>query len=176
MPLVLSLSYLNSFLDFVLPLLSTVGALLALVGAVVAFVQQRRGTARTVSTRREGWTFAAIVVALLVLVILSGTLHIVGLTTVSPEAEVGAMVVEMKNSYLAPDRLEIPVGETARIVVKNNDFFVHTFEIDELGVKHRVLPFSELLIELRPPNTGEYTYRSEAPMTGDMAGTLVVTQ
>ena len=166
----------NSFFDFVLPLLLTVGGLLALVGAIVAFVQQRRGTVRTVSTRRERWTFAAIAVALLVLVILSGTLHIAGLTTISAEAEAGAIVVELRNSYLAPDRLEIPLGETMRIVVKNNDFFVHTFEIEELGVKHTILPFSELLIELRPTDTGEFTYRSKAPMTGDMKGTLVVTQ
>ena len=172
----ISLSYPNSFFDFVLPLLLTVGALLALVGAIVAFVQQRRGTVRTVSTRAERRTFGAIVVALLALVILSGTLHIVGLTSVSTEAELGAMLVEMRNSYLAPDRLEISLGEEARIVVKNKDFFVHTFEIDELGVKHTVLPFSELLIELRPTNTGEFTYESKAPMTGDMKGTLVVTQ
>ena len=169
------MSYLNSFFDFVLPLLLTVGALLALVGATVAFVQQRRGTARRLSTRRERWTFGAIAMALLALVIFSGTLHIAGLTTVSAEAEVGAIAVEMRNSYLAPDRLEIPVGETARIVVRNNDFFVHTFEIDELRVRQTVLPFSELLIELRPTNTGEFTYESRAPMTGDMEGTLVVT-
>ena len=169
------LSYPNSFFDFVLALLLTVGALLVLVGAVVAFVQQRRGTVRTVSSRAERRTFGAIAVALLVLSVLSGSLHIAGLTTVSAEAEAGAMVVDMRNIYLAPDRLEIPVGETARIVVKNKDFFVHTFEIDELGVKHTVLPFSELLIELRPANTGEFTYESRAPMTGDMEGTLVVT-
>jgi len=169
-------SYLNSFFNFVLPLLLTVGALLAVVGAIVAFVQQRRGTARTAATRPERRTFGAIAVVLLGLVILSGTLHIRGLTSVSAEAEAGATVVEMRNSYLAPDRLEIPVGETTRIVVKNNDFFVHTFEIDELGVKHTVLPFSELLIELRPTNTGEFTFRSEARMTGDMEGTLVVTE
>jgi len=99
-----------------------------------------------------------------------------GLTTVSTAAKAGATVVEMKNSYLAPDRLEIPVGETARLVVKNNGFFLHTFELDALGVKHNILPFSELLIELRPTITGEFTFRSEAPMTGDMEGTLVVTQ
>ena len=85
-------------------------------------------------------------------------------------------MVELKNSYLVPDRLEVPVGETARLVVKNNGFFVHTFELDELGVKHTVLPFSELLIELRPTITGEFTYRSKAPMTGDMEGTMVITQ
>ena len=174
--LVLSLGYLNSFFDFVLPLLLTVGALLALVGAAVAFVQQRRGGARRVSTRSERRTFAAIAVALLMLVILSGTLHIVGLTSVSAEVEAGAIVVEMKNSYLAPDRLEIPLGETTRIVVKNNDLFVHTFEIQELGVKHRIPPFSELLIELQPTNTGEFPYGYKAGMTGNMEGTLVVTQ
>ena len=173
---ILALSYPHSFFDFVLPLLLTVGALLAAVGATVAFVQQRRGTARTSATRAEQRTFGAFAVFLLVLVIVSGILHITGLTTVSTDAESGATVVEMKNSYLAPDRLEIPVGETARLVVKNNDFFVHTFELDELGVKHIVLPFSELLIELRPTNTGEFTFRSKARMTGDMEGTLVVTQ
>jgi len=174
--LVLSLSYFNSFFDFFLPLFLTVGGILAAVGAIIAFVQQRRGTARTVSSRVERRTFAAISVTLLALSVFSGSLHIAGLTTVSAEAEAGAIVVEMRNSYLAPDRLEISVGETARIVVKNNDFFIHTFEIEELGVKHTILPFSELLIELRPTSTGEFAYLSEAAMTGDMEGILVVTQ
>ena len=173
---ILALGYPNSFFDFALPLLLTVGALLAVVGAVVAFVQQRRGTTRTSATRAERRTFGAIAVVLLGLVILSGILHTTGRTTVSAEAEAGATVVEMKNSYLAPARLELTVGETARLVLKNNDLIVHTFEIDELGVKHTVLPFSELLIELRPTITGEFTFRSEARMTGDMEGTLVVTQ
>ena len=88
--LVLSPRYPNSFFDFVLPLLLGVGALLAVVGAVVAFVQQRRGTARRVSTRRERRTFAAIALALLALVILSGALHVTGLTAVPAEAEAGA--------------------------------------------------------------------------------------
>ena len=149
---------------------------MALVGAAVAFIQQRRGSARRVSTRRERWTFAAVAVALLGLVFLSGALHIVGLTSVSAEAEAGATLVEMKNSYLAPGRLEIPLGETTRIVVKNNDFSVHTFEILELEIKHTILPFSELLIELRPTNTGEFTYGYRARMTGDMEGVLVVTE
>ena len=134
--LILALSYPNSFFDFVLPLLLTVGALLTLGGAIVAFVQQRRGTTRTAATRAERRKFGAIAVVLLGLVILSGILHITGRTTVPAEAEAGAIVVEMRNSYLSPDRLEIPVGETTRILVKNNDFFVHTFEIEELGVKH----------------------------------------
>ena len=172
--LIRALSYPNSFFDFVLPLLLTVGAVLAVVGAIVTLVQRHRGTTRTSATRAERRTFGAIAVVLLGLVILSGILHIAGLTTVSTEAGAGATVVEMKNSYLAPDRLEIPVGETAWLVVKNNDFFVHTFEIDELGIEYTVLPFSEQLIEMRPTKTGEFTYRSEAPMTGDMEGTLVV--
>jgi len=174
--LILALRYPNSFFDFALPLLLTVGALLAVVGAIVAFVQQRRGTTRTSATRAERRTFGAIAVVLLGLVVLSGILHLTGRTTVSAEAKAGATVVEMKNSYLAPDRLEIRVGETERILLKNNDFFVHTFEIDELGVKHTVLPFSELLIELQPTSTGEFTFRSEAPITGGMEGTLVVTK
>ena len=174
--LILPLSYPNSFFDFVLPLLLTVGALLALVGAIVTLVQQRRGTTRTSATRAEQRAVGAIVMVLLGLVILSGILHIVGRTTVSTEAKAGAVVVEMKNSYLAPERLEVRVGETTRILVKNNDFFVHTFEIEELGIEYTVLPFSELLIDLRPTNAGEFTYRSESPMTGGNEGTLVVTK
>ena len=174
--LIPSRSYPNSFFDFVLPLLLTVGGLLTVVGAIVAFVQLRRGTVRRGSTRAERRAFGAIAVALVALVILSGTQHIAGITALSSQAEAGAIMVELRNDYLVPGRLEIAVGETARIVVKNNDFFVHTFEIEELGVKHTVLPFSEILIELRPTNTGEFTVRSEAPMTGDMEGTLIVTQ
>ena len=174
--LILALSYPNSFFDFVMPLLLTVSALLAGVGATVVLVQQRRGATRTAATRAERRTFWAIALVLLGLVILSGILHIVGRTTVSTEAKVGAIAVEMKNSYLAPERLEVRVGETTRILVKNNDFFVHTFEIDELGVEYTVLPFSELLIDLRPANTGEFTYGYKSYMTGDMEGTLVVTK
>ncbi|MCH9016810.1 MAG: cupredoxin domain-containing protein [Chloroflexi bacterium] len=174
--LIIALSYPNSFFDFVMPLLLTASALFAGVGATVTLVQRRRGAPRTAATRAERRTFGVIVMVLLGLVILSGILHIVGRTTVSTEAKAGAMVVEMKNSYLAPERLELRVGETTRILVKNNDFFVHTFEIDELGVDYTVLPFGELLIDLRPTNTGEFTFRSEAYMTGDKEGTLVVTR
>ena len=174
--LIFALSYPNSFFDFVLPLLLMVSSLLTGVGATVALLQQRRGAPRTEATRAERRALGAIVTALLGLVILSGISHIVGRTTVSTEAKAGAVVVEMRNSYLAPERLEIRVGETTPILVKNNDFFVHTFEIEELGVDYTVLPFSELLIDLRPANTGEFTVRSEAMMTGDMEGTLVVTK
>ena len=174
--LILALRYPNSFFDFALPLLLTVAALLAGVGATVVLIQQRRHATRIAATSAERRTFGAIVVVLLGLVILSGILHIAGRTTVSTEAKAGAIVVEMKNSYLAPERLEIQVGETTRILVKNNDFFVHIFEIDELGVEYTVLPFSELLIDLRPTNTGEFTYGYKASMTGDMEGTLVVTR
>ena len=118
--LILSLSYPNSFFDFVLPLLLTVGAILTVVGAIVTFVQLRRGTVRRAFTLAERRTFGAVAVALVALAILSGTLHVAGLTAVSTQDEAGAIRVELRNSYLAPSRLEIPVGETARIVVKNN--------------------------------------------------------
>ena len=174
--LIRALSYPNSFFDFVMPLLLTASALFAGAGATVTLVQRRRGAPRTAATRAERRTFGGIVLVLLGLVILSGILHIVGRTTVSAEAKAGAVVVQMKNSYLAPERLELRGGETTLIRVKNNDFFVHTFEIDELGVDHTVLPFSELLIELRPTSTGEFTFRSASYMTGDMEGALVVTK
>lgn len=81
--LIIALSYPNSFFDFVMPLLLTVSALFAGVGATVTLVQRRRGAPRTTATRGERRTFGVIVMVLLVLVILSGVLHIVGRTTVS---------------------------------------------------------------------------------------------
>ena len=53
----ISLRFPNSFFDFVIPTLMTVGGLLTLVGAIVAFVQLRRGAARNVSTRAERRAF-----------------------------------------------------------------------------------------------------------------------
>ena len=172
----ISLRFPNSFFDFVIPVLLTVGGLLTVVGATVAFVQLRRGTLRSVTTRGERRAFRAIAIITAALVILSGSLHIAGITNASAEDKAGAILVELNNDYLVPNRLEIPVGETTRIVVENNDFFAHTFEIEELGIKQTILPFSELLIEFRPTNTGDFTILSEAPMTGDMEGTLVVTE
>ena len=51
--LIRALSYPNSFFDFVLPLLLTVGTLLAAVGAIVTLVQQRRGTPTHLSHTRR---------------------------------------------------------------------------------------------------------------------------
>ena len=121
--LILALRYPNSFFDFALPLLLTAGALLAVVGAIVAFVQQRRGTTRTSATRAERRTFVAIAVVLLWFVILSGILHIAGRTTVSAEAEAGATVVEMKNSYLATWTLSQPVRYNALESTQYNGCF-----------------------------------------------------
>ena len=167
-------SYFNSFFDGGLAVPALAGIILALVGGITSFVQHRHGAARTTAKANERRVFAGITVVVVGLMILSGVLHIVGLESVSAEDKAGALVVDMKNTKFKPDQLEATVGETIRIIVKNRDFAVHTFTLDEMGVDFALLGRGEQLIEITPSTPGTYEYSYEVKGHEDMKGTLVV--
>ena len=108
--------------------------------------------------------------------VVSGILHVTSLESVSADDKVGALIMKMKETKFVPERLEVKVGETVRIVLKNNDFATHTFHVHDMGIEHTVIPFSEELIEFRPTKLGKLAYHCDVDGHDDMKGTLVVVQ
>ena len=169
-----SLLHVNSFFDFGLGVPIIVALVVASVAGITAFVQHRRGTARTVSTPRERTVFAAITVAVVALMALSGVLHIAGLTSVDSAEKAAAISVQMKNTEFKPTEVQVFSEEPTKLVVKNGDFGVHTFTIEELDIDVTIIGGSEKLIKLAGIAAGTYEYMCTIPGHDDMKGTLKV--
>ena len=172
--IIAALSYVNSFFDFGMAMPVVAALFVALVAGVIAFVQHRRGTARTESTGGERRTFAAITVVVVGLMALFGILHLVALSSVSASEKADAITVEMKNTEFNPTELQVPAGQPVKFVVKNRDLGVHTFTIKELGIDFTIVGRSEKLIEFSSTGAGTFEYICEIPGHDDMKGTIVV--
>ena len=112
-----------------------VSVIVALVAAITANVQYRRGTIGAESGKGARRTFATITVVVVALMALSAILHVSSLSTVSAEDKSGALDVEMKDFDFSPTALTVSVGQSRRVVVKNNDLSVHTFAIEDLDCR-----------------------------------------
>ena len=170
------LLYPNSFFDFGFGLPIIVSLILAVVGSIAVIVQQRRGTARIMSTVGERRVLLATTVVVAVLVVMSGVLHIAGRSTLSAGEKADAIEVRMKNVEFEPTTLRIAAGRRAKIVVRNSDLPVHTFTIKDLDIDETILAGAEKLINLPSLTTGEYQYTCEVPGDDSMKGTLIVTE
>jgi plastocyanin len=106
--------------------------------------------------------------------VVSGILTVTGRSTVSAEERVGAVVVKMKQLEFEPDQMEASTGEAPRVVVENDDPFLHTFSISDFDIDVTVKPGSEELVELPELAAGSYTYQCEVAGHEDMNGTLEV--
>ena len=172
----------DSFFDFVPSITAIAGFLMAFIGGIVAFVQQRRGSARTVATGVERGTFGSVMAALVVLTIMSVILTPLGRESLSAEERAGGTLVLMKNVRFErnvrfePDRLFATTGSSLRLVVDNDDLVIHTFTIKDLDIDVTVGPKSETLVELPALRPGEYKITCEVPGHEEMKGTLVVSQ
>ena len=100
----------DSFFDFIPSITAIAGFLMAFLGGIVAFVQQRRGTARAVATGVERGTFGFIAAAIVVLTVLSLILTPLGRETLSADERAGSTLVLMKNVRFEPDQLLMPSG------------------------------------------------------------------
>ena len=166
-----NLKYVRSFFDFGISVPIIVGLFLTLMGGIFGFLQERKATPRSVVTSGERAFFLATGVAVVGLMVLSGTLNLTSRKTVSEQARAGATQLAMKNTKFVPDVIQVN-GRLVRIVVKNNDPIVHTFTVDELGINKPVLGGSEELFEFTLPRTGEFTYHCAITGHEDMKGKL----
>ena len=79
-----------------------------------------------------------------------------------------------ENTEFVPTELSIQAGQNAKIVVKNRDFGVHTFTIEDLDIDIMVVGGAEKLVSLAVPSAETYQYACEIEGHDDMKGTLTV--
>ena len=79
-----------------------------------------------------------------------------------------------ENIESMPTELSIQAGQAAQIVVKNRDFGVHTFTIEDLDIDVTVVGGSEKLVSLAVPSAGTYQCSCEIEGHDDMKRTLTV--
>ena len=172
--LIESADSINSVFDFGVAIVTTVAALTALVGSIVAFVQIRIGKARVAATAVERIALRGIAVVVAVLVVVSGIFTVAARDTVEEAERTGAIEVLMKATEFRTAELVATSGETLRLVLKNDDLYIHTFTIDEFGIDVTVGPRGEKALSLSSSNPGTFEYKCIIPGHESMTGTLTV--
>lgn len=166
----------KSFVEFTAATGFILGVVLLLYGGIGSIV--RRADVRDEPARSEvllGRTALGIVALALVV---SLPLWLTSRTTVAASAAEGLPEVVATNFTFAD--VTVPATSSgASVVVRNQDPFMHTFTIDELGIDVELLPGSASVVEL-PASPGTYTYYC-VPHSGeagagedDMAATLTI--
>lgn len=151
----------SSFFDFVPGLLVVPGILTGVGAGIAAIVAQRRGHTTQKAAGGERRALAVIPLAVLALAALSGVLTLAGRDSVD-DSEADA-VVRLSDFEFEEDAYRFEGGTT--VLVKNDDPFFHTFNVDSLGIDVDLNPGSEKLVAI-PDEPGEYVVYCE-PHTGD---------
>lgn len=135
----------SSFFDFMSGLLVMPGALLAAIGSVASFIARRHGNtgAKPVGGERTAIRTAITVVALGAL--LSGILTVTSRSSVG-DASAAEETVTMKDFEFSPTEISVAGGR--KVLVRNDDPFLHTFTIDALGIDETLTIGSEKLITI----------------------------
>lgn len=167
----------SSFFDFIPGVLVIPGALLAVVASISAIVALRRGHLTTAPAGGEARGIRITLTVVVLLVLLSGVLTFASRSTVRNAAAAEA-TVRMKEYEFGEALYEVAGG--SRVLVRNDDPFLHTFTIEALGIDEALTPGSQRLIEI-PDEPGSYilfcrphTGEPEEPADDDMAAVFVV--
>ncbi|MEM4969839.1 MAG: cupredoxin domain-containing protein [Sulfolobales archaeon] len=83
--------------------------------------------------------------------------------------------VELDDYYFEPKSISIPLGETVRLVLKNEGRSTHTFTIDELGINVRLAPGETRTIEITPDKVGSYIFYCIPHRALGMVGNITIT-
>ncbi len=166
----------QSFFDFVPGLLVIPGGLVALVSCIAALVAGRRGQRTATAERGERRAIRILLTGVLGLAAISAVVTFAGRSTVDDPA--GATEVALADFEFDQDSYTVEGG--SEVYVHNEDAFLHTFTIDELGVDEAFVAGGEKLVQI-PSEPGTYvvycephTSDPENPSEDDMAATLTV--
>lgn len=166
----------NSFFDFVPGLMVIPGGLVAIVSCIAALVAGRRGHRTPTPERGERRGIRILLTAVLGLAAVSAVLTLVGRSTVEDPG--GATEVALADFEFDRDQYTVRGG--SEVFVHNEDAFLHTFTIDQLGIDEAFVPGGEQLIQI-PSEPGTYvlyckphTREPENPSEDDMAATITV--
>lgn len=166
----------KSFVEFTAATGFIVGVVLLLYGGIASIV--RRADVRDEPARSEVLLARAAIGIVVLALVVSLPLWLASRTTVDASATEGLPEVVATNFTFADVVVPTTSGGTS-IVVRNQDPFLHTFTVDELGIDVELLPGSAALVEL-PATPGTWTYYC-VPHSGeagagedDMAATLTI--
>jgi plastocyanin len=110
---------------------------------------------------RPGWLVWAACLATLVA---AGALL---LALAHPPGRAAEVIVITELDRFAPDEIEVLTGGT--VLVRNRDWYAHTFTLEDLHISVYVPPHGERRIEL-PAAPGSYRLSCEIPGHGAMLG------
>ena len=166
----------NSFFDFVPGLLVIPGAIIAIVGCVAGLVARNRGKADATPADGERKTIRTVLAIVGVLAVGSAVFTFVGKETVdTADADTTIALTDFEF-----DKESYTFDGGTKILVRNDDPFLHSFTIDELDVDEVISPGSEVLVEI-PDEPGDYvlycmphTNDPENPSDDDMKSDLTV--
>jgi hypothetical protein len=165
----------DSFFDFAYrPVFALAGTLLLLGGSSAGAVQHFR---HRTSTQGPRPVVAAVFGVLAVVVILSVTSAILtfsGVDKISAAEREGATTISAVDFKFDQSSLGVSSEGTARLVLSNRDFIVHTFTIEELDVDTKIGPRGERFVVLKSPPPGTYQFFCRITGHEAMRGTLHV--
>lgn len=169
----------DSVFDFVPGLLAIPGALVAVVAGVAAVRAQRRGDLLTTAGAGERKVMLIAATALVVLTGLSTVLTVTGRSSV--DGDLADAVVELKDFEFDAAEAGYAFSPGEVVLVRNDDPFLHTFTVEELGIDIDLGPGDEALVTIPADASGGYvlycephTSKPEDPAADDMATTLTV--
>ena len=168
--------------DFVPAVLFVAGVALALVGGIRSLISRRRGRASTEPTAGERRTRTAVLA--LVGLALAGSVaaNLASRSTVDAASAAGATEVEIAGFEFTGDEHRVAAGDSAALLVRNRDGFVHDLSLPAHDLAITVTPGSEGLLDVSSLDAGTYTFYCtlhsdtsvDDPEEAGMAGTLVV--
>ena len=161
----------DSFIDFVPSVLLLAGTATAFVGGAVELVQRRRHTERP-STLRERVLVGVGAVTLIAVASYSAFVTFSGDAGASLPDGRTAIAIEADEDRWIPSTISVStVGETL-LLVRNPDWFAHTFVVYALGIDTYVAPRSERIVEVPAPAKGSYRFACGVTGHEAMVGTL----
>ena len=150
-----------SALDAVPALIGFVGVWTAIIASIKGAMKRRESATFTDATKRKVLTVAATIVAL---GIVSSALTFMNKKSVSADEAAGAVTVLMHNGDdFSPTTIDATAGEQVKLLVRNDDPFAHTFDMDddESEISEFVGPGSEVVLTYTPKKAGRYEYFCE---------------
>lgn len=142
-----------AFFDFVPGVMFVLGVGLSLFGNIAAIVQTRRGHLEARAERH--WRLEQVTLGVVLLaIVVSGTMSLLGRTSVDAAAAADAVPVEMTGFEFEPAMIEVTGGE--QLLVRNSDPFIHDIAVPGLDIDPvNVTPGSEVLVDV-PAAPGTY--------------------
>jgi plastocyanin len=166
----------GSFFDFVPGLLVIPGGIIAIVGCVSAL--RARSAAEPRSSEGHAKAMRIIATAVFSLALVSGVLTFLGKSEVNASDSEGRTVIVLKDFEYGETEYQLAPGD--EVVVRNEDPFLHTFTVDDLGIDVSLTPGSEELIRI-PEDSGSYivycrphTSDPDKPTADDMYSKLEI--